>query len=368
MLKPAEWIQNWRAHRGLSSAEPYTQFLIASDGAGWVLDEESRELLEIAAKLGVSARSLARPRPGLKQNVHYASHFSLANPKVFRTLHHISVDYFHGKPDQGREFEQIFNQLKMHRDRISRVRISYSEMREVVRSAGIEESRIQQIPIGINASYFRWKTAADQVEARRSLEIPLDAFVIGSFQKDGSGWGDGMEPKWVKGPDVFLATIEKLKHEFVLNGGPELWVLLTGPARGFVKRGLERLGVPYRHRFLGDYRQVADFYPALDVYVVASREEGGPKSILESMVSGVPIVSTRVGQAIDLVQHGKNGWLSPVGDAADLARGVMDWIGKSAEQRNAQLEVGRETAQANTYSAQLPQWADFFRGIIHGMA
>ena len=60
----------------------------------------------------------------------------------------------------------------------------------------------------------------------------------------------------------------------------------------------------------------------IDAYVVASRQEGGPKAVLESMACGVPLVTTRVGQAIDLVQHGVNGWMSAPEDANHLAAGL----------------------------------------------
>jgi len=41
------------------------------------------------------------------------------------------------------------------------------------------------------------------------------------------------------------------------------------------------------------------------VFVVASRQEGGPKSALESMAAGVPLVSTRVGQVPEIARHGE---------------------------------------------------------------
>src|SRR4029077_10016651 len=90
---------------------------------------------------------------------------------------------------------------------------------------------------------------------------------------------------------------------------PELLVLITGPARGYVAAGLERLGVPFRHLLLPDLDGVARAYRAIDVCLVTSRDEGGPKAALESMASGVPLVTTRVGQAADLVRDGVNGWL-----------------------------------------------------------
>src|SRR4029077_1388467 len=100
---------------------------------------------------------------------------------------------------------------------------------------------------------------------------------------------------------------------------PELLVLITGPARGYVAAGLERIGVPFTHVLLPDLDAVARAYRAIDLCLVTSRDEGGPKAALESMASGVPLVTTRVGQAADLVRDGVNGWLLDVGDAEGLA-------------------------------------------------
>src|SRR5207245_2640004 len=70
--------------------------------------------------------------------------------------------------------------------------------------------------------------------------------VVGSFQKDGVGLGEGLQPKLVKGPDLLVATLEWL-HASV----PELVVLLTGLARGYVRTELERRAIPHRPVFLG---------------------------------------------------------------------------------------------------------------------
>ena len=60
---------------------------------------------------------------------------------------------------------------------------------------------------------------------------------------------------------------------------------------------------------MNSYKEIADFYNALDLYIVSSREEGGPKAIVESMASGVPLVSTNVGMASDFINDNKNGCL-----------------------------------------------------------
>src|SRR4030042_5423029 len=115
-------------------------------------------------------------------------------------------------------------------------------MRDLVLASGIAPEKVFLIPIAINLSFFPVQTEESRRQARAQLGLPESAVVIGSFQKDGNGWGEGLEPKLIKGPDVFLKTISILKESI-----SELFILLSGPARGYVKKGLEELKVPYKH-------------------------------------------------------------------------------------------------------------------------
>ncbi len=158
------------------------------------------------------------------------------------------------------------------------------------------------------------------------MGIPDATVVIGSFQKDGNGWGEGNEPKRIKGPDIFVEVVKRLKEKI-----PNVLVLLTGPSRGFVKRGLSAAGVPFVHRLLDRYAEVGHYYQAIDLYLVTSRDEGGPKAILESMASGVPLVTTRVGQAIDLVRHQENAWMVESEDVDGLTHWAQAALTPSRE-------------------------------------
>jgi glycosyltransferase involved in cell wall biosynthesis len=189
--------------------------------------------------------------------------------------------------------------------------------------------------------------------------VPETAFVVGSFQKDGVGWGEGLEPKLIKGPDALVAVLTRLHARIA-----ELFVLLTGPARGYVMQGLERAGIPYRHVLLGDVDEVASAYRAIDVCVVASRDEGGPRAVLESMATGVPLVTTRVGQAADLVEHGVDGWMVEVDDIDALARSVAHVAEAPAEELARMRKAGREKAEANSYPALRPRWRALLDGFV----
>jgi glycosyltransferase involved in cell wall biosynthesis len=196
--------------------------------------------------------------------------------------------------------------------------------------------------------------------ARRELGLPDSAFVVGSFQKDGVGWDDGLEPKLIKGPDVLLDVAARVARDV-----PELVVLLTGPARGFVATGLARLGIAHQRVLLPDLDAVACAYRALDLCLVTSRDEGGPKAVLESMASGVPLVTTRVGQAADLVRDGENGWIRDVGDAEGLAAAVQAARAPGGELEPV-LAAARETAESCSWEALRPRWRDLFHGFVEG--
>jgi glycosyltransferase involved in cell wall biosynthesis len=56
-----------------------------------------------------------------------------------------------------------------------------------------------------------------------------------------------------------------------------------------------------------------------DVFLMTSQREGGPTSVLEAMLQGTPVVSTKVGVVPDVIQHGINGFISRVKDYKDLA-------------------------------------------------
>lgn len=347
------------AHFLTAGWPPYSRLILVRDQASWVIDEEMRELKGIATRLGIRmahSRWLAASR---KQVVFYGSQFFLLSDDWLNFTHHIGMAYFHGKPGTGvREFDKLYQRLSRYHERITRIQVSHSEMRDCLLTTGIAPEKVHLIPIGINTSYFSVQTAESKRLARDHYGIPQTAVAVGSFQKDGVGWGEGRGPKLIKGPDIFLQSVERLKRQV-----PELFVVLSGPSRGYVKAGLEKLGIPYRHFLLDRYPEVGQLFQTLDFYMVTSRQEGGPKAILESMASGVPIVTTRVGQAMDLVRHGENGFMVDVEDVEGLSAWA-EWILSDPSELNTVQREGRQTAEKNSYESQVPLWDRFFNGFI----
>ncbi len=215
------------------------------------------------------------------------------------------------EPVMSKSFDQLLQVCHV----VNKIIIPCEDTRKALNHVGIKDSQMELIPLGYKRDLFQIpKNNHIKSLMRAKLSIPDKSFCIGSFQKDGNGWGDGDDPKLVKGPDVFIDTIALLSKKI-----SNIHVLLTGPARGYIKKGLECLGVNYTHNNLEDYADLESYYHALDLYLIASRCEGGPQALLEGWATGIPIVSTRMGMCADLINHGQNGLMAESEDVTQLA-------------------------------------------------
>lgn len=326
-----------------------------------MLEYEARQLERTARTLGVEIGPAGWVKGVDRQSIFHLSQFTLLLHDFERRGNRLGFAYFHGRPGTPGmpEFDTCFETLRRRHAEIDRVQVTSSAMESLILETGIAPEKLHRIPIGIDTDAFRPRTAQSRADARRALGLPESAFVVGSFQKDGVGWGEGLEPKLIKGPDVLLAVAERMRERV-----PETMFLLTGPSRGYVRAGLERLGVPHQHVLLPSIDAVSQAYEAIDTCLVTSRDEGGPRAVLESMATEVPLVTTRVGQALDLVRHAENGWIVDVEDVD----GLVEWTAHVAEAPASELAVvlgaGRATAAANAYEALRPRWGALLHGFV----
>jgi len=148
------------------------------------------------------------------------------------------------------------------------------------------EKKINVSPFWINEDI--WKNLS-KAECRKSLNIPLDKFIIGSFQRDTEGH-DLISPKLEKGPDRFCDIVESM-HENNKN----IHILLGGWRRQYIISRLESKKIPFTYFEKPEFDFLNKMYNALDLYIVSSRYEGGPQAIPECAASKTPIISTDVG-------------------------------------------------------------------------
>ncbi len=119
----------------------------------------------------------------------------------------------------------------------------------------------------------------------------------------------------------------------------ELWIVGEGPERTLLEALVSSLGLHAVVRLLGAVDDVAPLLRRASVFALSSDAEGMPMSLLEAMATGLPVVSTKAGGVIDLVEEGRNGHLVNVGDESGLARAIRQLVTNKADQ----ARMGRES-------------------------
>lgn len=306
------------------------------ENADWAIrwvGEHIRDEIEALAPGTIEV--VVQPERLVRRIVHFGSQYMwLSWGRHMSATNRYVASFFHGKREDGLEVSRHIDEFLASEPRLARIVTGAGLVERRLIEWGVPPEKVVRIPIGVDTRVFHPPSEEQRAVARARLGIPSNAIVIGSFQKDGVGWGDGMEPKLIKGPDILLSVIERLRRDL------PLLVILTGPARGYVKKGLERLGVPFVHRYVQDHAQLVECYHALDLYVVSSREEGGPMGLLEGMATGVPVVSTCVGMAQDLIADGVSGALAPVDDPACLTEKARALLALSEEAKTSLQREG----------------------------
>jgi glycosyltransferase involved in cell wall biosynthesis len=103
-----------------------------------------------------------------------------------------------------------------------------------------------------------------------------------------------------------------------------------------LKNLVVELGIDEEVKFLGVRRDIARLMKITRIFVLPSRWEGLPLTILEAMSNRMSIIATEVGGIPEVIENGKEGILIPPEDPEALAQAVI----KLLEDRKLRIELG----------------------------
>ena len=83
------------------------------------------------------------------------------------------------------------------------------------------------------------------------------------------------------------------------------------------------------------------FYKSFDLFLFSSNYEGWGRAVIEVMAAGLPVVMSDVGLAGEVVKHGENGLVSPVGDKNMFLAAVVD-LYRNPEKRRTLVLAGKK--------------------------
>lgn len=230
------------------------------------------------------------------------------------------------------------------------IALSPTEAEAAARYGVAPAARIATIPNGILSRDLPSRQAAAEV---RRHEGWGDAPVVGTVarmtaQKDPITWLRAAARIAQARPDVRLVWV----------WGAEMEEEVRAEAR--------RLGLDSRLQFLGYRSDARQLIAAFDVFLLASRFEGLPYTVIEALACGTPVVATDVVGTRDVVRHGATGLLAEPGDPEALAAHALRLLDHPQEAR-ALAGAGRADALARfSVERMVEQTAALYDALLSG--
>jgi glycosyltransferase involved in cell wall biosynthesis len=199
-------------------------------------------------------------------------------------------------------------------------------------------AKVEAIGNGVVISDFATVSRAVVEDWRKRLELPDDSVVVGTV-------GRLVEEKGYR--EFFQAAGQVAASQpsarFLIVGGA-----VSGDRDPFSAQIAEIIAsdssLEGRVRFAGFTDEIAPLMQLIDVFVLASYREGMPRSIIEAMASGKPVVASNIRGCREEVVDGMTGYLVPVRDAPALANRIEALV-KNADLRRQQGLAGRDRAE-----------------------
>ena len=215
--------------------------------------------------------------------------------------------------------------------------------RHMVDHFGVPLSRIRLIPRGVRL---------DRLTYRAPLAKPNGDYAVGIIGR--------ITP--IKGHAVLLRALARVARQM-----PQVRALIVGDApanrpqyRVELERLARQLGLERRIEFLGTRQDVPELLQQLDLLVMPSvSAEAFGRSVAEAQASGVPVIATRVGGLIEMVEHHRTGLVVPPDDPVALGDAMATLLAdrqlalRLAEAARAQIEARFSVEQMTALTLQV---------------
>ena len=143
-----------------------------------------------------------------------------------------------------------------------------------------------------------------------------------------------------------------------------------GPERAALERQVGGIGEIDRIRFLGQVDNPWPIFAALDLLVVSSERESMANTMMEALATGVPVISTPVSGAHDVLVNGVDRAVPPGRVVADFGpsglAATLQRIVHDPGLRRSMSEAARERARSgHGMERYLTRWEDVLRVVVH---
>lgn len=154
------------------------------------------------------------------------------------------------------------------------------------------------------------------INIRELYNIPEDKFIVGNIANH------------TNAKDLFtlIEVLAELKHNLKRNDIVFIQVGEFSKKTDSLKKYAIDKKVFKDIVFMDKIKNASSLNTQFDAFLLTSQREGGPTSLLEAMLIGIPVVSTKVGVVSDIVIDGENGFISDIKDCKSLAKKIAQLL------------------------------------------
>jgi glycosyltransferase involved in cell wall biosynthesis len=167
----------------------------------------------------------------------------------------------------------------------------------------------------------------------------------------------------VKSPETTLRSFAALLGRRP-SAPARLIMVGEGPLEGSLRRLSAELNINGHVTWLGAC-EARPLMGAFDMLALTSESEGHPLVVLEAMARGLPIVATSVGGIPDTVQHGVNGFITPVRGVQEIAT-ALETLVNDPELRRRMGQASLAISRNFSVDRMVDQTVALYEQVISG--
>ena len=273
------------------------------------------------------------------------NHFDIAQSSLFKANYHSRIAArLAGVPmifaeEHGEHYEFKARRLRSFHfilaDRIlshitNKVICPSENMKEsLIQTEGIAEDKVSAIINAVEEATLRPSRSKEAM--REELGIKEGMSVIGTIGT----------LSYAKAHEVLLQAFNEI---IKANSSIVLLIVGDGPRKKELKQMACSLGIEKKVIFAGERLDVADLLQIMDVFVLSSRSEGLPITLLEAMYMGIPSVAPKIGGIAEVIEDDSTGLLFSYPNYRELASRITHLL-IHFEQAKAISQAARKKIQ-----------------------
>ncbi len=233
--------------------------------------------------------------------------------------------------------------------RADAIRVVSQLIKRKLLKAGIKEKKIRIISTPVNLDKFKIFNQEIVDDIRNEHGNKKNILFVGRLVK-------------VKNLGLLISSFSLVKEKYK---NVNLLVLGQGPEKGEVKKLIKKLKLTDSIFLLGtmNHKQLSNYYRAVDILVLTSFSEGMPNVLIEGGFCGLPLISTRVSGAEEIIKDGYNGFLFPVGDKNILVEKLLILL--KDEPLRQKMGIRSKEVIKNNFGDTTPKLIKFWQDIIN---